>query len=95
MDGWSLQAQILRAMQIFAPNGLWLPRWQASPSVTAHAGERTATLDGSIGQSSEVKAQRRAAADASAFVAAQDVRLTNGIIGVEGAVAGTSIDVRV
>ncbi len=82
-------------MEIFAPNGLAIPRYIPSPSVTAFAGERVAALSGSIGQSSEVKQQQRAAADASAFVAAQNVQLTNGILGVEGAAAGSSIDVRV
>jgi len=62
---------------------------------TAFAGERVASLSGSVGQSTEVKQQRKAAADASTFVAAQGVQLTNGILGVEGAVAGTSVDVRV
>ena len=80
-------------MEIYAANGLAIPRWQPSPSVTAFAGERAA--DGSIGQSSEVKAQRKAAADASSFVAAQNVQVTNGILNVEGAAAGTAIDVRV
>ncbi len=82
-------------MEIFAANRLAIPRYQPSPSVTAFAGERVASLDGSIGQSSEVKAQRKAAADASTFVAAQNVQLSNGILGVEGAVAGTAVDVRV
>ena len=82
-------------MEIFAANGLAIPRYVPSPSVTAFAGERVATLDGSVGQSTEVKQQAKAAADASAFVAAQNVQLTHGILGVEGAVAGTSIDVRV
>lgn len=82
-------------MEIFAANGLAIPRYMPSPSVTAFAGERVASLDGSSGQSTEMKAQRKAAADASTFVAAQNVQLVNGILGVEGAVAGTAIDVRV
>jgi len=88
-------AQLSAVMEIFAPNGLAIPRYVSSPSVTAFAGERVASLSGSVGQSTEVKQQRKAAADASTFVAAQGVQLTNGILGVEGAVAGTSVDVRV
>lgn len=82
-------------MEIFAPNGLAIPRFIPSPSVTAFAGERVAALSGSIGQSTEVKQQQRQAADASTFVASQNVQLVNGILGVEGAVSGTAIDVRV
>lgn len=82
-------------MEIFAANGLAILRWQPSPSVTAFAGERAAALDGSTGQSSEVKAQRKAAADAGTFVAAQNVQLTQGVLSVEGAAAGTALDVRV
>jgi hypothetical protein len=83
-------------MEIFAANGLAVLRYQPSPSVTAYPGERIAALSGSIGQSSEVKQQQqRQAADASTFVAAQNVQLINGILGVEGSVPGTAIDVRV
>lgn len=82
-------------MEIFAANGLAIPRYIPSPSVTAFPGERIAALSGSTGQSTEVKQQQRQAADASTFVAAQNVQLINGILGVEGAVAGTAVDVRV
>lgn len=82
-------------MEIFAANGLAVLRYQPSPSVTAYPGERIAALSGSIGQSSEVKQQQRQAADASTFVAARNVQLINGILGVEGSVPGTAIDVRV
>ncbi len=82
-------------MEIYAANGLAILRWMPPPSVTAFAGERAAALDGSIGQSSEVKAQRKAAAEASTFVAAQNVQLTHGVLSVEGAAAGTAVDVRV
>ncbi|MFT3810391.1 MAG: hypothetical protein QM698_10770 [Micropepsaceae bacterium] len=95
MDARRKAAQPAAAMEIFAANGLAIPRFQPSPSVTAYPGERIASLSGSTGQSTEVKQQQRQAADASTFVAAQNVQLVNGILGVEGAVAGTSIDVRV
>lgn len=95
MDGAARAAQPCHVMQIYAANGLAILRYQPSPSVTAFAGERMASPDGSNGQSGEVKAQRKAAADASLFVAAQDVQLVNGVLGVEGAVAGTAVDVRV
>lgn len=95
MDEHGEDAQPSAVMQIFTPNGLAILRFMPSPSVTAYAGERAASLSGSIGQSSEVKQQQRQAADASIFVAAQNVQLVNGILGVEGAVAGTAVDVRV
>ena len=81
-------------MDVLTAHGLPV-RYQPSPSVTAFAGERAESVDGSLGASSEVRAQRKAAADASTFVAAQDVRIANGILAAEGAVAGTSVDIRV
>ncbi|BCW87178.1 hypothetical protein sos41_03050 [Alphaproteobacteria bacterium SO-S41] len=81
-------------MEIFTTNGQAV-RYTPSPSVTAFAGERPVGVDGSSGASSEVNAQRKAAADASAFVAAQKTNVANGILAAEGAVAGTSVDIRV
>ena len=81
-------------MEIFTANGFAL-RYQPSPSVTAFGGERIVNVDGSRGTASEVAAQRKAAADVSAFVAAQKILVTNGILAAEGAVAGTTVDIRV
>jgi hypothetical protein len=81
-------------MEIFTANGLAV-RYVPSPSVTAFTGERARSVDGSSGASSEVTAQRKAAADASAFVAAQKTMVTNGILAAEGAVAGALVDIRV
>ncbi len=81
-------------MEIFTPQGVAL-RYQPSPSVTAFAGERIVSVDGSRGTASEIAAQRKAAADVAAFVAAQNTRLANGILAAEGVVAGTSVDIRV
>lgn len=81
-------------MEIFSANGFAL-RYQPSPSVTAFAGERMVSVDGSRGTASEIAAQRKTAADVAAFVAAQKVLLANGILAAEGAVAGTAVDIRV
>lgn len=82
-------------MEIYAANGLAILRYQPAPSITAFGGERDAALAGVAGASSEVRQQRKAAADASTFVAAQNVQNVNGIVAVTGAVPGTSVDVRV
>lgn len=81
-------------MEIFSANGFAL-RYQPSPSVTAFAGERIVSVDGSRGTASEIATQRKTAADVAAFVAAQKVLLANGILAAEGAVAGTAVDIRV
>lgn len=59
------------------------------------AQRETAGSDGSIAADTEVKIQRKAAADSAMFVAAQKVVWNGTIKQAEGAAAGTTVDIRV
>lgn len=87
-------------MEIYADSGFALARLAelkaARAEAEAHLRERdSAGSDGSIAAASEVKAQRKVAAESANFVAAQKVVWNGTILQAEGAAAGTTVDIRV
>ena len=77
-----------------------MARYADLAAASARAAERRRlkeadAMAGAAAQSNEVRLQRKAAAEAAAFVAAQKVVFVNGIVAAEGAAAGTTVDVRV
>ena len=83
-------------MEITGDTGMALARLAELRAQRAAAEARLRERDaGPAGASSEVQAQRKAAAESDMFVSAQKLVWTGGILKAEGATAGTTVDIRV
>jgi len=87
-------------VQIYADVSFAMVRLQALKASLAQAADRArqdylSAVDGSLGQSSEMKTQRKIEQEGALMLARNNLRLAQGILAATGTSAGTGIDIRV